>query len=205
MPLKGSWLLIGAAVVAISIIAGVLSHKPAERGKATTRPAAQIATTVATIPAHIQAQHTINVHAPIAGTVERFYAEVGQEVFEGDLLAQIRSQSLTVSQEEAANGVERAQDRVNKLESAIIAARLEASRARADASRANAEYTRTQRIYQRQKMLLGEGATPKVVAQKAERDFLAAEQEWIASSPKARQAKSKARYQRYDDLLKKAA
>ena len=28
------------------------------------------------------------------------------------------------------------------------------------------------------------------------------EQEWIASSPKARQAKSKARYQRYEELLK---
>src|SRR5213075_159668 len=31
------------------------------------------------------------------------------------------------------------------------------------------------------------------------------ESEWIASSPKARQAKSKARYQRYDDLLKQAS
>ena len=31
---------------------------------------------------------------------------------------------------------------------------------------------------------------------------LVREQEWIASSPKARQAKSKARYQRYEDLLK---
>ena len=30
------------------------------------------------------------------------------------------------------------------------------------------------------------------------------EQEWIAASPKARQAKSKARYERYEDLLKKA-
>jgi len=33
---------------------------------------------------------------------------------------------------------------------------------------------------------------------------LAREQEWISSSPKARQAKSKARYQRYEDLLKVA-
>jgi ATP-binding cassette ChvD family protein len=33
---------------------------------------------------------------------------------------------------------------------------------------------------------------------------LAREQEWIAASPKARQAKSKARYQRYEDLLKQA-
>src|ERR1700759_1527954 len=33
---------------------------------------------------------------------------------------------------------------------------------------------------------------------------LAREQEWIAASPRARQAKSKARYQRYEDLLKQA-
>src|SRR6187431_1707630 len=34
---------------------------------------------------------------------------------------------------------------------------------------------------------------------------LARESEWISSSPKARQAKSKARYQRYEDLLKQAS
>src|SRR2546429_973098 len=34
---------------------------------------------------------------------------------------------------------------------------------------------------------------------------LAREQEWIAASPRARQAKSKARYQRYEDLGKQAA
>src|SRR5690242_6010112 len=34
---------------------------------------------------------------------------------------------------------------------------------------------------------------------------LAREQEWIAASPRARQAKSKARYQRYEELLKRAS
>lgn len=34
---------------------------------------------------------------------------------------------------------------------------------------------------------------------------LAAEQEWISASPKARQAKNKARIQRYEDLVKKAS
>jgi ATP-binding cassette ChvD family protein len=41
--------------------------------------------------------------------------------------------------------------------------------------------------------------------EEAHQRTLAREQEWIAASPKARQAKSKARYQRYEDLLKKAA
>jgi ATP-binding cassette ChvD family protein len=53
---------------------------------------------------------------------------------------------------------------------------------------------------QKQKRLEQEGRED-VAHQKT----LAREQEWIASSPKARQAKSKARYQRYEDLLKQAS
>ncbi len=41
--------------------------------------------------------------------------------------------------------------------------------------------------------------------EEARQRTLAREQEWIAASPKARQAKSKARYQRYEDLVKLAA
>jgi ATP-binding cassette ChvD family protein len=41
--------------------------------------------------------------------------------------------------------------------------------------------------------------------EEARQRTLAAEQEWISASPKARQAKSKARYQRYEDLLAKSA
>src|SRR5436305_14462864 len=54
-------------------------------------------------------------------------------------------------------------------------------------------------LEQKQKRLEQEGRE-EVAHQKT----LAREQEWIASSPKARQAKSKARYQRYEDLLKQA-
>jgi len=53
---------------------------------------------------------------------------------------------------------------------------------------------------QKQKRLEQEGRE-EVARQRT----LAAEQEWIAASPRARQAKSKARYQRYEELLAKAA
>jgi len=52
---------------------------------------------------------------------------------------------------------------------------------------------------QKQKRLEQEGREDE-----ARQRTLAAEREWIAASPRARQAKSKARYQRYEDLLKKA-
>jgi ATP-binding cassette ChvD family protein len=55
-------------------------------------------------------------------------------------------------------------------------------------------------LSQKQKRLEQEGRE-----EEARQRTLAAEQEWIAASPRARQAKSKARYQRYEDLLKKAA
>ena len=54
-------------------------------------------------------------------------------------------------------------------------------------------------LVQKQKRLEQEGRE-----EEARQRTLAAEQEWIASSPKARQAKSKARYERYEELLKKA-
>ncbi len=54
-------------------------------------------------------------------------------------------------------------------------------------------------LVQKQKRLQQEGRE-----EEAHQRTLAREQEWIASSPRARQAKSKARYERYEELLKKA-
>jgi ATP-binding cassette ChvD family protein len=54
-------------------------------------------------------------------------------------------------------------------------------------------------LVQKQKRLEQEGRE-----EEAHQRTLAREQEWIASSPRARQAKSKARYERYEELLKKA-
>src|SRR3989440_2914114 len=55
-------------------------------------------------------------------------------------------------------------------------------------------------LEQKQKRLAQEGREDAAHQRTLER-----EKEWIAASPKARQAKSKARYQRYEDLLKQAA
>jgi ATP-binding cassette ChvD family protein len=54
-------------------------------------------------------------------------------------------------------------------------------------------------LTQKQKRLEQEGRE-----EQAHQRTLAREQEWIAASPRARQAKSKARYERYEELLRKA-
>jgi ATP-binding cassette ChvD family protein len=55
-------------------------------------------------------------------------------------------------------------------------------------------------LSQKQKRLAQEGREDAAHQRTLER-----EKEWIAASPKARQAKSKARYQRYEELLKQAS
>src|SRR5437870_6250788 len=55
-------------------------------------------------------------------------------------------------------------------------------------------------LEQKQKRLEQEGRE-----EEAHHRTLSREREWISASPRARQAKSKARYQRYDELLQKAA
>src|ERR1044072_5419757 len=55
-------------------------------------------------------------------------------------------------------------------------------------------------LVQKQKRLAQEGRE-----EEARQRTLAREQEWVAASPRARQAKSKARYQLYEELLAKAA
>jgi ATP-binding cassette ChvD family protein len=54
-------------------------------------------------------------------------------------------------------------------------------------------------LVQKRKRLEQEGRE-----EEAHQRTLAREQEWISASPRARQAKSKARYERYEELLKKA-
>jgi len=112
-----------------------------------------------------------SVPAPIEGKIESFHAEPGDEVYEGQLLAQVRSAALDTVEERAALDAESARTRLGNLEAALSTARLEAARADADAGRARSEHDAASKIWQRQKLLLSEGATPRLAAEKAAREF----------------------------------
>src|SRR5207245_9166020 len=119
-----------------------------------TKPAALVVqapppTDDITLSGKIRAQPVIGVSPPVEGTIGAFFADVGQEVFQGQLLARLTNEGLETGQQTAQRDVEIAQSRVNKLESEIVSARLEASRARADASRARGEYDRLDKAYRR--------------------------------------------------------
>ncbi|HUS06217.1 MAG TPA: efflux RND transporter periplasmic adaptor subunit [Bryobacteraceae bacterium] len=139
----------------------------------------------------IQARQVVLVPAPISGKVDMFHVEVGQEVYQGQLIAQIKSEELEGARESALASLEKAQARVNSLDAALIAARLEASRAQADAARARQEFERAEKLYQRQKMLLEQGATPKLTHDKALKELTAAQAELDNAGSVTRQADSR--------------
>jgi multidrug resistance efflux pump len=170
--MKQRWLI--AAVLAAVVLAGLGTYafrswrRPAP-AKVTVQQPPPIE--YINLPATITAAATVSVPVPIEGKIELFQVEVGSEVYEGQLLAQVRSESLEGVRERAEADYAKAEERLHTLEASLSSARLEASRASADASRVRNELDRASRNFQRQKMLLAEGATPRLTFEKAQKEF----------------------------------
>lgn len=193
--MRGKWLLLSVSAVLAGVGAGAISllHREAGHKAPAAAPAAQPPPAPAelSLPAKIRASHVVSVASPIGGELREFFAEPGQEVYEGQLLARISNQGLQTDYDMAASAGDVAQSRLNKAESAVIAARMEASRARADAHRSRANLERAEKAYSRQKLLYSEGATPRLVYEKAEKEFESAKMEYTALEALAKQTEER--------------
>jgi macrolide-specific efflux system membrane fusion protein len=190
--MRGKWLLIAGSTVFVAIAAIALVVWSRER-KPPPEPAPAIAQPAApsgeiSISGRIHARRITSVNPGVAGQIEEFHADVGDEVFEGQLLARLSNQGLDTARETAQAAVDSAQERVIKIESAINSARLEASRARADAARARSEFDRADKALRRQRTLHAEGATPRLAYEKAEGEFQTAKIETESLAQLASQA-----------------
>jgi HlyD family secretion protein len=188
--MRGKWLLFSGALILAAAGAGALSwlrRTTAPRDRAVTTAAAP-APRELSLRGTIQALHVVPVGATVAGTIDAFLVEPGQEVYEGQVLARIGSQSLEAAREEAVRAAQSAKDKVNSMESRIITARLEASRVHADAKRGRDQLDRAEKGYLRQQVLNHEGATPRLVYEKSEREFEAARAESTSLDELVRQA-----------------
>jgi HlyD family secretion protein len=193
--MRGKWLLIAGSTVfvAVAIIALVSWNRerkpPPEPARVIAQPAAPVGEV--SISGRIHARHITYVNPGVAGLIEAFHADTGEEVFEGQLLARLSNQGLDTARETAQAAVDSSQDRVIKIEAGINSARLEASRARADASRARSEFDRAEKALRRQRMLHSEGATPRLAYEKAETEFQTAKIETESLAELARQAEER--------------
>ncbi len=131
------------------------------------------------------------------GTIDVFQADVGDEVVQGQVLAEVGSAGLESERTEAAAAVDKAQGRVEDRQRAVAVAQSESSRATADAARAHAELDRVTKLLDRQKTLLAAGATPRLTYEKTEREWESVQEQWDAQDKVARAAA-----ERLQDTLK---
>jgi HlyD family secretion protein len=200
--MRGKWLLTSGTVILVAMAVGALSLlrresvSPPPAPSSPPEPPAAFAGSEISLGGRIQAQHVIPVPVPIQGTIDRFFAEVGEEVYEGQLLAEISNTELEEEHSVVASEMESARSRVNHLESSLIAARLGASRARADATRARAEFEHSEKTFSRQQLLYREGATPRLNYEKSRKEFDLAKARFVSLDEVARHAEDQVAAQR---------
>jgi multidrug resistance efflux pump len=188
--MRGKWALVSVAAVLAVVAGGVFSlwhRRPAPAlpvraaGAAVLLPANQV-----TLSGTIRPQHVVGVGAQIDGVIDAFLVDVGQDVYQGQVLARIGSQGLDSSREAAASTVDHAQERVNRAETVAAGARLEQSRADAEAQRARFNVERTEAARSRQQLLFSQGATPRMVYEKAQSEYDSARAEFAVMDKAAR-------------------
>src|SRR5690349_4966226 len=127
--MRGKWALISITVILAAVGAGALSRlrsRPPVEAAPAAKPAPVAGAGESSLSGLIEAQHVVLVGAQVNGMIAEFLADVGQEVYEGELLARITNQGLETARESARAAMEAAQARVDKAGAAIISARLEA-------------------------------------------------------------------------------
>jgi HlyD family secretion protein len=161
---------VGLLIVAGGAIA-LARWRIAHRPKPAPIAAAPAPVTQVTLTGRVEPRTVISVPAPIDGVLDKYFVEVDQEVFEGQLLGRIRNPKIEEAEQHALSDLDKAQAQVTTLEGEQLKARLEASRASADQSRAHNDVARLQKDYDRQQGLWAAGATPRLTWEKAQKDY----------------------------------
>src|ERR1017187_6543054 len=177
--MRGKWIPVTVGVVLFALALATVVWRgrrhPAPPPRAAALAAAiAVAQNEVTLQGTIRPQHITGVGASIPGFIEAFLVEPGQDVYQGQVLGRIGAQGLDSAREVGQAALDAAQEQVSRTEAAVTAARLELSRAKADAERSRLTLERAERASARQQTLFREGATPRLVYQKALQEYEAA-------------------------------
>lgn len=124
-----------------------------------------------TLNGSLQAQAIVNVDAPIAGVLDAWFVDVGEEVYKDQLVGRIRNADLETAGQNAQAAVDRSDVRIAQLDAQASNAQLEVSRTAADQMRARSEFERLEKIYQREQNLMAAGAIARLTFEKTEADY----------------------------------
>lgn len=188
--------LIAGGAVASIVLAVSIAWAVKRRPKPAPKPAAPVAASFLgseiTLTGRLESQATEQVDAPVAGILDAWFVDVGQEVYEDQLIGRIRNADLDSAVEQAQAVIDRTDLKIATLDAQATAQRLELSRTAADQIRARNELDRVEKIYQRQQNLMAAGATPRLTFEKAEADEKAAKAEAANRDATAKDAQDKA-------------
>ena len=187
--MRGTWVLLSVVAVLAGVAGGALSlryRRPAPPPPVRAAGPAVLPANQVTLSGAIRPQHIAGVGAQVNGVIEAFLVDVGQDIYQGQVLARIGSQGLESSREAAARAVDHAQERVSRAEAVVAGARLEQSRADAEAQRARFAMDRAEAAFSRQQSLFGQGATPRLVYEKAQSEYDSARTEFTVMDKAAR-------------------
>jgi HlyD family secretion protein len=183
------------AVTAIGLGVGLIGVNH-WRKAAPVKPVATVSTIFQgpeiTLTGRLQPQKTESVDAPVAGILDQWFVDVGQEVYEDQLVGRIRNADLDNAVQQAQSGADRAEVRVAQLDAQAVNARLEVSRTTADQIRARNELDRIEKIYQRYKNLMDAGALARLTFEKTEAEYIAAKTEAENRDRSAKETQDKA-------------
>lgn len=186
-----------SAVAAVLLVGGVAcvaffsSRSPVTAPKSVTVPEAKPLTAPApqvekSFRCRIVPQQTVLASTPVTGQIEAVYADVGQTVTDGQVLARVKSGTetpLVANMEKDAS-----QDHFREVAARLAAARGEARRLQAEAARARAVLARNEPLFRKQELLNSAGATPRLVYENARAEHERAMQDATAAEETSRQA-----------------
>src|SRR5258708_27243352 len=190
--MERKWLLTAAALAVLGIAGSAFLYRKSHAPKPKPTPAPP--PVVATLPPEIsitgkiEATKVVSVPVPVDGIIEQLVADIDDDVVPGDVLARIKNPKIAAAQQKTEDTSTLARNRVETLETARITAELEASRSEADATRAKLEFERAEKTYEREKALMAEGATARLVYEKAQQDYNTLKEQTQAFSETAKKA-----------------
>jgi multidrug efflux pump subunit AcrA (membrane-fusion protein) len=144
-----------------------ITHKPRQ----TPVAAAPVLPSEITLTGRVLPRTTILIGAPVDGVLDAYYVEIGQEVYQGQLVGRVRNPQLDDAARQTQSALDKAQQRVTALTGDQLSARLEVSRSAAEQTRAHNEVDRLKKIYDREQGLWNVGATPRLTWEKAQADY----------------------------------
>jgi HlyD family secretion protein len=167
----------GLAITAVVVFRPRASQAPARSTGAVALPAGS----TGNLSGFLRAQHVVTFGTTLNGSIISFVGEVGDQVFQNDVLARVGAGDLESARENAQRVVDRAQDRVDGAQDALNRAQMEESRSSADLQRTREVLEKADTLYSKYKNAQRYNAVAKNVFDKSEQDYESARQDYDVS------------------------